>query len=91
MTINMEGFAAEMEGQKSWLRKARLAARGAEGKRLELVAVQMLWLANGRIAVTNDSPNYSWDVEVDAVVRVIFPLDGFVKDGNAAKEGDLLV
>jgi hypothetical protein len=28
MTVNMEGFVAEMEGQKRWLRKARLAARG---------------------------------------------------------------
>jgi hypothetical protein len=28
MTVNMEGFAAEIEGQKRWSRKARLAARG---------------------------------------------------------------
>ncbi len=28
MTVNMEGFAAEMEGQKRWSREARLAARG---------------------------------------------------------------
>ncbi len=28
MTVNMEGFAAEMEGQKRRLREARLAARG---------------------------------------------------------------
>jgi hypothetical protein len=28
MTVNMEGFVAEMEGQKRWLREARLAARG---------------------------------------------------------------
>ncbi len=28
MTVDMEGFAAEMEGQKRWSRKARLAARG---------------------------------------------------------------
>jgi hypothetical protein len=53
--------------------------------------VQTLWLANGKIAVTNDSPKYSWDMEVDAVSRVIFTPDGFVKDGNTAKEGDLLV
>ncbi len=38
MTINMEGFASEMEGQKRWSREARLAARGTGGKRLELVA-----------------------------------------------------
>ncbi len=28
MTVNMEGFAAKMEGQKRRSRKARLAARG---------------------------------------------------------------
>jgi hypothetical protein len=39
MTINMEGFTAEMEGQKRWLHEAKLAARGAGGKWLELVAV----------------------------------------------------
>jgi hypothetical protein len=28
MTVIMEGFAAEMEGQKRWSREARLATRG---------------------------------------------------------------
>ncbi len=28
MIVNMKGFAAKMEGQKRWLRKVRLAARG---------------------------------------------------------------
>jgi hypothetical protein len=54
MTVDMEGFASKMEGQKRQSGKARLVARGTEGKRLELVAVQTLWLANGGIAVTNN-------------------------------------
>ncbi len=88
MTIDMEGFVAEMEGQKRRSREATLAARGTGGKQLELVAEQTSWLANSGIAVTDNSPNYSWAVEVDTVVRVIFMLDSFVKDGDAAKEGD---
>ncbi len=86
MTVDMEGFAAEMEGQKRRSREVRLVARGAGGKRLELITVQMSWLANSGIVVTNNLPKYSWEVEVDAVVRVIFTPDGFVKDGNATKE-----
>ena len=88
MTIDMEGFAAEMEGQKRRSREARLAARGMGGKRLELIAEQTSWLADGGIAVTDDSSKYSWDVEVDAVVRAIFTPDGFVMDGDVANEGD---
>jgi hypothetical protein len=33
MTVNIMGFAAKMEGQKRWLRGARLAARGLFGQR----------------------------------------------------------
>lgn len=88
MTIDMEGFEAEMEGQKRRSREARLAARGMGGKRLELIAEQTSWLADGGIAVTDDSSKYSWDVEVDAVVKAIFTSDGFVKEGDVAKEGD---
>ena len=88
MTIDMEGFAAEMEGQKKRSREARLASRGVGGKRLELIAEQTSWLADGGIAVTDDSSKYSWDVEVDAVVKAIFTSDGFVKDGDVVNEGD---
>ncbi|KAL3816239.1 hypothetical protein ACHAXA_002185, partial [Cyclostephanos tholiformis] len=88
MSIDMEGFEAEMEGQKRRSREARLAAKGMGGKRLELVAEQTSWLADRGIAVTDDSSKYSWEVEVEAVVRAIFTSDGFVKDGDVAKEGD---
>ncbi len=91
MTIKMEGFMAKIKSQKRQSCEARLAARGTGGKRLELFAVQTSWLADGGIAVTNNSLNYSWDVEVDAVMRVIFMPEGFVKDGDATKKGDVLV
>jgi hypothetical protein len=72
--------------------RGKIGGQGCRGRAAGTPhAVQTSWLANGRIAVTNNSRKYSWDVEVDALVRVIFTPDSFAKDGDAAKEGDLLV
>ncbi len=57
MTVDLEGFVAEMEGQKRRSPEARLAARGTGGKRLELIAKQTLWLADGGITITVNLPN----------------------------------
>ncbi|KAL7463937.1 hypothetical protein ACHAXS_004288 [Conticribra weissflogii] len=88
MKVDMKGFEAEMEGQKQRSREARLAAKGIAGERLELIAEQTAWLADEGIAVTDDSFKYQWDEEVDAVVKAIFTSDGFLKEGEEAKEGD---
>mmetsp|Transcript_3833 Transcript_3833/g.8538 ORF Transcript_3833/g.8538 Transcript_3833/m.8538 type:complete len:1081 (+) Transcript_3833:102-3344(+) len=90
MKVDMKGFEAEMEGQKQRSREARLAAKGLGGERLELIAEQTAWLADEGIAVTDDSFKYQWDEDVDAVVKAIFTSDGFLKDGEKAKEGDMV-
>jgi len=88
MTVDMTGFEAEMEGQKERSRLARLAAKGLSGDRLELIAEQTSWLADEGIEVTDESYKYKWDVKVDATVKAVFTSDGFLGDGEAAKEGD---
>ena len=87
MTVDMDGFEAEMEGQKKRSRDARLAAKGLTGERLELIAEQTSWLADEGIDVTDDSSKYAWDEIVEANVKAIFTSDGFLKDGESAKEG----
>ena len=88
MTLDMDGFNAEMEGQKQRSREARLAAKGLGGERLELIAEQTSWLADEGIAVTDDLYKYDWDEIVDASVKAIFTGEEFLKDGDVAKEGD---
>jgi len=88
MTVDMTGFEAEMEGQKERSRLARLAAKGLSGDRLELIAEQTSWLADEGIEVTDESYKYKWDVKVDATVKAVFTSDGFLGDGESAKEGD---
>jgi len=90
MTVDMNGFEAEMEGQKKRSREARLAAKGLTGERLELIAEQTSWLADEGIDVTDDSSKYAWDEIVEANVKAIFTSDGFLKDGESAKEGSTI-
>ena len=87
MTVDKKGFEAEMEGQKQRSREARAAAKGLGSERLELIAEQTAWLADEGIEVTDDSFKYDWDEEVDVSVKAIFTSDGFLKEGDAAKEG----
>ena len=88
MTVDMKGFEDEMEGQKERSRLARLAAKGLSGDRLELIAEQTAWLSNEGIKDTDDSYKYKWDVKVDATVKAVFTSEGFLGDGDSAKEGD---
>lgn len=88
MTVDMKGFEEEMEGQKERSRLARLAAKGLSGDRLELIAEQTSWLADEGIAVTDESYKYKWDSKVDATVKAVFTSEGFLGDGDSAKEGD---
>lgn len=88
MSVDMNGFDAEMEGQKQRSREARLAAKGLVGQRLELIAEQTAWLADEGIKVTDDSYKYDWDKEVDSSIKAIFTSDGFLDSGEVAKEGD---
>ena len=90
MTVDMDGFKAEMEGQKKRSRDARMAAKGLTGERLELIAEQTAWLADEGIDVTDESSKYVWDEVVEAEVRAIFTADGFLKDGDVAKEGSTI-
>lgn len=88
MTVDMKGFEDEMEGQKERSRLARLAAKGLSGDRLELIAEQTAWLSDEGIKDTDDSYKYKWDVKVDAIVKAVFTSEGFLGDGDSAKEGD---
>jgi alanyl-tRNA synthetase len=88
MSVDMKGFEGEMEGQKERSRLARLAAKGLSGDRLELIAEQTAWLTDEGIQVTDDSYKYKWDVKLDATVKAVFTSDGFLGEGEAAKEGD---
>ena len=88
MSVDMNGFDAEMEGQKQRSREARLAAKGLVGQRLELIAEQTALLADEGIKVTDDSYKYDWDKEVDSSIKAIFTSDGFLGSGEVAKEGD---
>eukprot|EP00986_Skeletonema_menzelii_P011865 scaffold6237_cov153-Skeletonema_menzelii.AAC.11 len=88
MTVDMKGFEEEMEGQKERSRLARLAAKGLSGDRLELIAEQTAWLADEGIEVTDESYKYKWDIKVDATVKAVFTSDGFLGEGDSAKEGD---
>jgi alanyl-tRNA synthetase len=88
MSLDMDGFNAEMEGQKQRSREARLAAKGLTGQRLELIAEQTAWLADEGIEVTDDSYKYDWDKPVDATVKAVFTSEGFLAVGDVAKEGD---
>lgn len=88
MTVDMKGFEDEMEGQKERSRLARLAAKGLSGDRLELIAEQTAWLSDEGIGDTDDSYKYKWDVKVDATVKAVFTSEGFLGDGDSAKEGD---
>ena len=90
MTVDMDGFKAEMEGQKKRSRDARMAAKGLTGERLELIAEQTAWLADEGIDVTDESSKYVWDEVVEAEVKAIFTSDGFLKDGDVAKEGSTI-
>ena len=90
MTVDMDGFKAEMEGQKKRSRDARMAAKGLTGERLELIAEQTAWLADEGIDVTDESSKYVWDEVVEAEVKAIFTADGFLKDGDVAKEGSTI-
>jgi len=88
MTVDAKGFETAMENQKQRSREARLAAKGMVGQRLELIAEQTAWLADEGIEVTDDSSKYVWDEKLESTVKAIFTLeDGFLKDGDAAKEG----
>eukprot|EP00578_Thalassiosira_sp_NH16_P012694 CAMPEP_0181109160 /NCGR_PEP_ID=MMETSP1071-20121207/18026_1 /TAXON_ID=35127 /ORGANISM="Thalassiosira sp., Strain NH16" /LENGTH=1027 /DNA_ID=CAMNT_0023192833 /DNA_START=283 /DNA_END=3366 /DNA_ORIENTATION=+ len=87
MKVDTKGFEAEMEGQKDRSRKARLAAKGLTGVRLELIAEQTAWLADEGIAVTDDSSKYVWDEAADATIEAIFTSDGFLKKGDVVEEG----
>ena len=44
-------------------------------------------MADEGIDVTDDSSKYAWDEIVEANVKAIFTSDGFLKDGESAKEG----
>jgi len=91
MTVDADGFRAEMESQKQRSRDARSAAKGlAAGERLELIAEQTAWLADGGVGVTDDSKKYVWDEVVGAKVEAIFTSDGFLEEGEVAENGSVV-
>jgi alanyl-tRNA synthetase len=90
LTVNIKGFAAEMETQKKRSREARAAAKSGGAPRLELIAEQTAALKDKGVLPTDDGFKYKWDVEVPATVMSIYGPDGFIEEGTAAQPGDFV-
>jgi alanyl-tRNA synthetase len=90
LSVDIKGFANEMEAQKKRSREARTAAKSGGAPRLELIAEQTAALSDSGILATDDSFKYKWDVELPATVMSIFGRDGFVEKGSAAQAGDFV-
>jgi len=89
LTVDLDGFAAEMEAQKTRSREARYANKAGGGKRLELIAEQTAWLADRAIATTDDDAKFQWHVAPEARVQALFSAEGFLTD-RPATEGQSL-
>jgi alanyl-tRNA synthetase len=95
MTVDAEGFAKEMQAQKDRSRAAQRAARaaGRDGATLELLAEQTAWLADQGVRRTDDNfkyLSYEWKVELPADVVAIYGDNGFLREGQAADEGEFV-
>jgi alanyl-tRNA synthetase len=93
MTVDAAGFESEMKAQKDRSRAAQRAARAAGGVNLELLAEQTAWLVDQGIRRTDDTYkylNYEWNVELPAGVVAVYGDTGFLKEGQAAEEGDFV-
>ena len=90
LKIDSVGFTREMEEQKQRSREARNAAKSGGAPRLEFIAEQTAWLSDNGIEATDDSFKYKLDVELPATVLAVFGPDGFLKEGDVAKEGDFV-
>lgn len=88
LTVDVKGFASEMEAQKKRSREARSAAKSDGAPRLELIAEQTAALSANGVLATDDGFKYKWDVELPATVMSIFGPDGFLEKGTAAQPGD---
>ncbi|CAJ1961787.1 unnamed protein product [Cylindrotheca closterium] len=90
LSVDVKGFANEMEAQKKRSREARAAAKSGGAPRLELIAEQTAALSDDGVLATDDSFKYKWDVELPATVMSIYGPDGFVEKGSAAQPGDFV-
>ena len=90
MTVDMKGFAEEMEAQKTRSRQARAAAKSGGAPQLELIAEQTAALAANDILPTDDGFKYKLDVELPATVMSIYGPGGFYEDGASAGPGDFI-
>jgi len=90
LSVDVKGFANEMEAQKKRSRAARASAKSGGAPQLELIAEQTAALSDSGVLATDDSFKYRWDVELPATVMSIYGPDGFLEKGSAAQPGDFV-
>jgi alanyl-tRNA synthetase len=90
LVVDLDGFANEMEAQKTRSRAARNAARSGGAPQLEFIAEQTAWLTDNGVYPTDDSFKFKLDVELPGTVMAVFRVDGFLKDGAVATTGEFV-
>jgi alanyl-tRNA synthetase len=90
MVVDSEGFAQEMEAQKTRSRQARVAAKSGGTPQLVLIAEQTAALTDKGVVPTDDSFKYKSDVALPATVMSIYGPDGFYDDAEDANVGDFV-
>lgn len=90
LKVDSQGFAEEMQAQKTRSREAQKAARSGGAPVLELIAEQTAWLNDNDVLPTDDSFKYKSDVQLPGTIMAVFGADGFLKDGTSAKAGDFV-
>ena len=90
LVLDLDGFANEMEAQKTRSRAARNAARSGGAPQLEFIAEQTAWLSDNGVSATDDSHKFKLDVELPVTVMAVFGVDGFLKDGAEASNGEFV-
>jgi len=92
LTVDATGFQQAMQEQKERSRQAQKASRSSAYGAvpdLELIAEQTAWLAKQRIAPTDDSYKYQWDINLPATVMAIYCEDGFFNNNKENEEAQV--
>ncbi|KAG5191133.1 alanyl-tRNA synthetase mitochondrial precursor [Tribonema minus] len=82
LSVDMEGFEAEMAEQRRRSREATRKQRADGGAALVFEAEETAWLAARGVAPTDDAAKYG-GAPLSATVRAIFTADGFVESAGA--------
>lgn len=79
LTVDLPGFAREMEAQKQRSRDAALKAKAGDGGRPLLLQVdETARLQKDGVPPTEDEAKYVWDTPVEGTVLAVFTHEGFV-------------